>query len=171
LASPGSPLAAFIVLLLLGLKHTRAAPFFADAALRIHHSFFPGLYFSKFHFHLTVTVSIRFHGSSSISSFSSDTIFQVMNVRKIIESYEQERSPATSQSPLRTATFRSRPRTRPRTQPSDASLVAAKQRSLRTQRSSSLKIVKEERPVTIVLKVRLHFAVIWLSVDTVYRSV
>ena len=125
---------------------------------------------------LNVPLSPNSHRINSLPRLSliflpSDTISQAMNVRKIIESYEQERSSAASHSPLRTAVFRSRPRSRTRTQSSDASLVAAKQRSLRTQRPSSLKIVREERPVTIVLKVRLHFAVIWLSVDSVYRSV
>src|SRR5260221_8430159 len=88
-----------------------------------------------------------------------------MNVRKIIESYEQEKTSAGSNPPPRTAAFRSRPRPRPRTQPADTSLIAPNQRSLRTPRPSSLKTVKEDRPVTVILKVCLHFLNLWFSVD------
>lgn len=80
-----------------------------------------------------------------------------MNVRKIIESYEQDKPSAAPHPPPRIAAFRSRPRPRPRTQPADPSLLTPNQRSLRTPRPSSLKVVKEERPLTIILKVCLHF--------------
>jgi len=74
-----------------------------------------------------------------------------MNVRKIIESYEQEKSSTVARPPSRTVTLRPRSRPRPRTQP-DGSPVSPNQRSPRTQRQSGLKIVQEERPVTILLK-------------------
>ena len=89
--------------------------------------------------------SFKTHHFSSLD----DTTSRIMNVRKIIESYEQEKSSTVA----RTVTLRPRSRPRPRTQP-DASPGTPYQRSLRTQRQSNLKIVQEERPVTIVLKVR-----------------
>jgi hypothetical protein len=76
-----------------------------------------------------------------------------MNVRKIIESYEQEKSSTAARFSPRTG-GRQRPRSRPRTQGTEPSIVSASQRSLRAQRPPNLKIIKEERPVTIVLKVR-----------------
>ena len=76
-----------------------------------------------------------------------------MNVRKMIESYEQERPPTTARfTPRAGARPRSRPR--PRTQGTEPSFVVTSQRSLRTQRPPNLKLIKEERPVTLVLKVR-----------------
>ena len=69
-----------------------------------------------------------------------------MNVRKIIESYEQEKSSTAARVSPRNG-GRPRPRPRPRNQGTEPSLV-------RTQRPPNLKIIKEERPVTIVLKVR-----------------
>jgi hypothetical protein len=77
-----------------------------------------------------------------------------MNVRKIIESYEQERSSTTTRLSPRTGAPRSRPRSRLRPPGAEPSLGAANQRPPRTQRPPNLKIVKEERPVAIVLKVR-----------------
>jgi hypothetical protein len=77
-----------------------------------------------------------------------------MNVRKIIESYEHGKSPTATRPSPRTSAHRPRPRPRPRTPGSEPSPVTASQRPPRTQRPPNLKIVKEERPVAIVLKVR-----------------
>lgn len=77
-----------------------------------------------------------------------------MNVRKIIESYEQERSSTATRVSPGTSAPRPRPRSRLRPPGTEPSLGAASQRSPRAQRPPNLKIVKEERPVTIVLKVR-----------------
>ncbi|KAH9997169.1 hypothetical protein BJV74DRAFT_883497 [Russula compacta] len=74
-----------------------------------------------------------------------------MNVRKLIESYEQEKSSTAARPPTRTGSLRPYPRARLGTVGPGISLVPAKQRSLRMPRTSSLKIVKEERPVTIML--------------------
>lgn len=76
-----------------------------------------------------------------------------MNVRKIIESYEEGRSATATRPSPRAGAHRPRPRPRPRTPGTEQSLVTVSQRPLRTQRPPYLKIVKEERPVTIVLKV------------------
>jgi hypothetical protein len=76
-----------------------------------------------------------------------------MNVRKMIESYEHVRSPTVAQPPPLSGPLRTRPRPRPRTQGTDGSLEATSQWPVRTQRPASPKIVKEGRPVTIVLKV------------------
>ncbi|KAH9954321.1 hypothetical protein BC827DRAFT_965658 [Russula dissimulans] len=78
-----------------------------------------------------------------------------MNVRKIIESYEQDKSSTFPRPPARTVTLRPRSRPRPRSQP-DMPPVSLYQRSLRTQRPSNLKLVQEEQPVTIVLKERTN---------------
>lgn len=77
-----------------------------------------------------------------------------MNVQKIIESYEQGKSATVTRPSPRTSAHRPRPRPRPRTPGSEPSPVTASQRPPRTQRPPNLKIVKEERPVAIVLKVR-----------------
>jgi hypothetical protein len=147
----------------------RATPF-RDLVLQRQHSFPVSISQSSIYTHQSshsINSFPRFHGFSSYPSISStdDTIFQIMHVRKLIESYEQERTSTTSQPLPCTTTFRSRPRTRPRAQPADTSLMVASQRFLRMQRPSNLKIATEERPVTIVLKVCLHLPNIWLSVD------
>jgi hypothetical protein len=72
-------------------------------------------------------------------------ISTIMNVRKMVESYEQEQELSP---PL------GRTRLRPDTLPQASTAAAATQRSLRIRRSPSLKLVKEEGPVTAVLKVR-----------------
>lgn len=74
-----------------------------------------------------------------------------MNVRRIIESYEQGKSATATRPSHRTSAHRPRPRPRPRTG-SEPSPVTASQRPARIQRPPNLKIVKEERPVAIVLK-------------------
>jgi hypothetical protein len=83
-------------------------------------------------------------------------LFHVMNVRKMIDSYEQGRSTTVTRPSLRTSVHRTRPRPRPRTPGTESSPVTASQWSSRTLRPPNLKIVKEERPVAIVLKVRRH---------------
>ncbi|KAI0287288.1 hypothetical protein BC826DRAFT_55939 [Russula brevipes] len=75
-----------------------------------------------------------------------------MNVRKMIESFEQGRSPTVAQPPPLSGPLRTRPRPRQRTQGTNGPLEANSQWSVRTQRPPSPKIVKEDRPVTIVLK-------------------
>ncbi|KAN0104019.1 hypothetical protein V8E52_011380 [Russula decolorans] len=79
-----------------------------------------------------------------------------MNVRKIVESYEQGRSATATRPSPRTSAHRTRPRPRPRTTGSEPSPVTASQRPPRTQRPPNLKIVKEERPVAMVLKERIN---------------
>lgn len=95
-----------------------------------------------------------------------------MNIRKLIESYEQERSSTAARPPTRAGSLRPYPRARPGTVGTGISLVPAKQRSLRIPRTSSLKIVKDERPVTIVLNVRRwHLPLNGSPLIPVYRSV
>ena len=83
-----------------------------------------------------------------------------MNVRKIIDSYEHGRSATATRTSPRTSVHRPRPRPRPRTPGTEPIPVTASQRPPqrppRTLRPPNLKIVKEERPVAIVLKVRWH---------------
>ncbi|KAI0246974.1 hypothetical protein BJV78DRAFT_1285944 [Lactifluus subvellereus] len=75
----------------------------------------------------------------------------MMNVRKIVESYEQEFSSIVKQPPPNQEPLRPRPPRRSRP-PAPHTSPAPNQRPLRTQRPPSLKIVKEEGPVTTVLK-------------------
>jgi len=77
-----------------------------------------------------------------------------MNVRKMIDSYEHGKSATATRPSPRNSAHRPRPRPRPRTLGTEPSAVTASQRPPRTQRPPNPKIVKEERPVAIVLKVR-----------------
>jgi hypothetical protein len=163
------PLATFIVHLCCWLLEARTRHSFSCRSSSADTTFFSCLCFTNSidtqtpQYKLTFTVSLHiFHLPVQVPG---DTTCQIMNVRKIIESYEQEKISAVSNPPPRTAAFRSRPRPRPRTQSADTSLIAPNQRSLRTPRPSSLKTVKEERPVTVILKVRLHFLNLWCPVD------
>jgi len=130
------------------LKHARAAPFRADPALKAQQLSFPSLLDKR-----SIYAKAPQHILGFILVFLSLYLFHIMNVRSMIESYEQGRSSTTTRPSPRTSAHRARPRPRPRTPGTDPSLVTASQRSLRTQRPPNLKIVKEERPVTIVLKV------------------
>lgn len=127
------------------LKHARATPFRVRADP--HSSFL----FSSPLDQSSVHARVLSPRSKPIIFLPLYYLLHVMNVRKIIESYEQERSATVARPSPRTSAHRSRPRPRPRT---ESSPVAASHRHPRTQRLPNLKIVQEERPVTIVLKVR-----------------
>jgi hypothetical protein len=73
-----------------------------------------------------------------------------MNVRKIVESYEQDSSSTPTPPPSRPGSLRPRPRPRPLSLHNTSLLVAGNQRSTRPQRPPSLKIVKEEGPAAVL---------------------
>ncbi|KAI9454760.1 hypothetical protein BJY52DRAFT_1282986, partial [Lactarius psammicola] len=73
-----------------------------------------------------------------------------MNVRKIVESYEQELPPTPTPPPSRPGALRPRPRPRPLASHNTSFLVTGNQRSTRPQRPPSLKIVKEEGPAVVL---------------------
>ncbi|KAI0295918.1 hypothetical protein B0F90DRAFT_1127382 [Multifurca ochricompacta] len=75
-----------------------------------------------------------------------------MTVRKIVESYEQEINLTVAQPVSRPGALRPRPTSR--SQVAHCPQKATNQRSQRTQRPPSLRIVKEEWPMATVLKVR-----------------
>jgi hypothetical protein len=80
-----------------------------------------------------------------------------MNVRKIVESYEQELSSIVTQPPPNQGAHRPRPPRQSRP-PASHTLPAPNQWSLRIQRPPGLKIANEEGSVTTVLKVRDVFS-------------
>ncbi|KAH9015275.1 hypothetical protein EDB83DRAFT_2440262 [Lactarius deliciosus] len=74
-----------------------------------------------------------------------------MNVRKIVESYEQESSSTPTPPSARPGSLRSHPHTRPRQPAShNTSFLVANQRSMRPQRPPSLKLVGEEGPAVVL---------------------
>ena len=89
---------------------------------------------------------LSFLKTPSLSSFNNT----IMNVRKIIESYEHELSPTPTSPPSHPGSLRPRPRPRPLASQNTSFLVTSNQRSIRPQRPPSLKIVKEEGPAAVL---------------------
>ncbi|KAH9032682.1 hypothetical protein EDB85DRAFT_2145430 [Lactarius pseudohatsudake] len=73
-----------------------------------------------------------------------------MNVRKIVESYEQELSSTPTPPSPRPGYLRPHPRPRQPASHNTSFLVASNQRSMRPQRPPSLKLVAEEGPAVVL---------------------
>ncbi|KAI9434234.1 hypothetical protein H4582DRAFT_1981412 [Lactarius indigo] len=73
-----------------------------------------------------------------------------MNVRKIVESYEQELSSTPTPPSPRPGSLRPRPRPRQPASHNTSFLLASNQRSMRPQRPPSLKLVAEEGPAVVL---------------------
>lgn len=75
-----------------------------------------------------------------------------MNVRKIVQSYEEELYSTPIPSLARPGSLRPRPRSRPLAPHNTSFLLSSNQRSIRSQRPTSLKIVREEEGPVAVLR-------------------